>query len=234
MKIKLLRLFLIAVSCSVFLSTKDAAASTIFWGTKPNDLLFDSQGNALDATFVFELGTFASTFTPNETNMDQWAANWFVFDAAISGSGWNPAGQEVTGSVEHTTSSGSTSPYATPGATFDQGTTAYLWVYNSKDLNTNPEWALLVDVDNGANLYYPWEFPDPTLENDSFDWQTQDVETAIYGGVNGTRAAGDFSALPATFTIQTAVVPEPGSALLVIIGAMAVIGRAKRRTAARG
>lgn len=228
MKTSYFRCFLPAIlSVSAWL-TVPSEASTIFWGTRPNDLLYDSEGNMLDATFVFELGTFSPGFVPDASNLDQWSANWLIFDAAIAGSGWSPANQEVTGTVEHTATSGSTSPFATPGATFDQGAPAYLWVYNSKDLNTNPEWALLLDVDNGANTYYPWEFPDPTLTGDSFDWQTQDVDTAIFGGVNGTRAAGDFTALPATFTIQTAVVPEPGSALLLVLGALATYRRCRR------
>lgn len=211
-------------------------AATIFWGTFSNDTLIDSQGNALTGSYTFELGTFAPGFTPTDSNLTDWAANWMVFDAAVVGGAWNPANQEVTGTADHTATGGSSSPFAAPADIFPQGTPAYLWVYNTKDLNSNAEWALAADVDNGSNVYAAWEFPDPAeqgtpplfLDMPSYDWQTRDLDTAIFGGVNNARGAGTFSATPVDFTIQTAAVPEPGSVMLFALGAFLMVRRARR------
>lgn len=204
-------------------------AATIFWGTFANDTLIDSQGNALTGSFTFELGTFVPGFTPTALNLSDWAANWLIFDAAVAGGAWNPANQEVTGTVDHTAGAGSTSPFATPAAVFPEGTPAYLWVYNTKDLNASAEWALAEDVDNGSNVLNAWEFPDPAEQlGESYDWQTRDLDTAIFGGVNNARAAGIFTATPVDFTIQTAAVPEPGSVMLVALGAFLAVRRARR------
>ena len=204
-------------------------AATIFWGTFFNDTLLDSQGNALTGSFTFELGTFAPGFTPTALNLSDWAANWKVFDAAVAGGAWNPANQEVTGTVNHTALSGSDSPFANVADVFPEGAPAYLWVFNTKDLNASAEWALAEDVDNGSNVLNAWEFPDPSEQlGESYDWQTRDLDTAIFGGVNNTRAAGIFTATPVDFTIQTAAVPEPGSVLLVALGAFLAVRRARR------
>ena len=210
-------------------SAAPCRAATIFWGTFFNDTLIDSQGNALTGSFTFEVGTFVSGFNPTALNLGDWAANWKVFDAAVAGGAWNPANQEVAGTVDHTAGAGSTSPFANVAAVFPEGTSAFLWVYNTKDLNSNAEWALAEDVDNGSNVLSAWEFPDPSEQfGESYDWQTRDLDTAIVGGVNNTRAAGTFFATPTDFTIQTAAVPEPGSVMLVALGAFLAVRRARR------
>jgi hypothetical protein len=207
--------------------------ATMHWGTLPNDVLLDSAGNALTADFVFELGTFAGGFVPTDSNVFEWEANWMVFDAAVVGTGWNPAGQEVVRSANHTAGGGSDSIFADPGDVFDQGAVAYLWVYNTKDLSgTLPEWALLEDVDNGPNLFASWEFPDPSEQSgESYDLQTRDLDSPILGGVNSVRGAGLFALEPPVFTIQTAVVPEPGAGLLLAVGALWTLRRHRRMAA---
>jgi hypothetical protein len=224
------------ISAIFLLAVGASQGSTIFWGTPQNTGLADpsiyiinSQGNLLDASYSFEIGTFATGFTPDSTNLDQWELNWIVFDKVSNGSGWNPGNQEVAGTVDHTTTSGSSSPFATPGGVFPQGVPAYLWVYNTKNMSLTPEWALLEDVDNGSNTYAAWEFPDPALTLDSFDWQVKDVDTPIYGGVNNVRGAGDFAVQPAAFAIQTAAVPEPGSILLLGLGSFMAFRRSRRQ-----
>lgn len=93
-----------------------------------------------------------------------------------------------------------------------------------------PEWALLADNDHGTNVLNAWEFPDPTLQSgESFDWQTRDLDTAIFGGVNDLQGPGLHTASPATFTLQTHVVPEPSSALLLALAGGSLM-RARRRT----
>ena len=221
-------------SC-LLLAAGSIQGSTIFWGTPQNSDLLDpafahlhlvnSQGVLLDGSYSFELGTFAPGFTPDATNLDQWELNWIIFDKAVAGNGWNPGNQEVAGTVDHTPTSGSSSPSATPAGVYPQGAPAYLWVYNTKNMIVSPEWALLQDVDNGSNIYEAWEFPDPADTGGSFDWQVRDVDTPIFGGVNGVRGAGDFAVAPAQFAVQTAAVPEPGSALLMGLGSLLVLRR---------
>ena len=57
--------------------------------------------------------------------------------------------------------------------------------------------------------------PDPANVAGSFDWQLADADDAVIGGVNDVHVAGEFNATPPTFSLQTAVVPEPGSAFLL-------------------
>ena len=206
------------------------SASTIFWGSLFGDTLLTSSGTALDSSFTFELGNFINGFVPTAGNTASWALNWQVFDTAVNTDGWTPADQEIAHSVDHTLASGSTSPTSTPSAIFTEGAPAYLWAFNSKDVNTMPEWALLADNDHGTNVLNAWEFPDPTLQSgESFDWQTRDLDTAIFGGVNDLQGPGLHTASPATFTLQTHVVPEPSSALLLALAGGSLM-RARRRT----
>jgi hypothetical protein len=223
-------LFLCLFALTVYLgSFSVASASTIFWGTKFHDTLVDSSGNALDDSYTFELGTFKAGFTPTATNTDLWETNWLIFDTASFADGWTSADQFIDHSVDHTVTSESSAPTATPSAIFTQGAPAYLWAFNSKDLGTLPEWALLADNDLGSNQLNDWTFPDPGLQSgESFDWQTRDLDTAILGGVNDVQGAGNYTSAPSTFTLQTHVVPEPSSALFLALAA-GVLVRGRRR-----
>lgn len=192
--------------------------STIYLSSLANDVFLDSNGSALDGAYTFEWGTFEVGFTPDSENLDQWASNWKVFDAAIAGNGWNPAGTEVYQQADHASTGASTSGFSNPLHTFGEGDAAYLWVYSTKDIYTSPEWALLADLNKTSNLFPDsWVIPDPALQNgESFDWHTRDLDTAVWGGVNNVQGSGEYTVAPASFTIQTHVVPEPGSALLLL------------------
>ena len=230
------RLHSLIATTALLLTVCPTQGSTIFWGSLFNDVLVDSAGNALDASYSFELGTFVPGFTPTSENLPDWGANWKTFDAVQDGAGWSPGDQFVEGTVNHTLTGGSDSGAAVPTDTFAQGSQAYLWVYNSKDYATTSEWALLYD-DAGAtavNIYGDWLFPDPALEFDSFDWQFRDLDVAIFGGVNGAQGAGAYSAEPVPagpegYYVQTHTVPEPGSALLVLVAGMLGLNLGHRR-----
>ncbi|MFN0077148.1 MAG: PEP-CTERM sorting domain-containing protein [Prosthecobacter sp.] len=207
-------------------------ASTVFWGSQFNDLLFDSAGQPLDSSFSFEIGTFGG-FTPTYQNVDQWAANWKVFDRAFDpdANGWNAVEQFFVGTVNHNTGGGSDSPDANPSDVFAQGEVVYLWAYNSKNIVPGSEWALVTDGAASGDLADDWIIPDPADTVSSFNWQLTDANSAVIGGANGVQGEGTFSANPGTFSLQTAVVPEPGSAFLLLAAAAThVIRRARRLT----
>lgn len=211
------------------ISTK---GSTIYWGTFYNDVLLNSAGAPLDAGYTFEIGTFDLTggWAPTTSNFSEWEGRWMVFDAATEGAGWTSGDHFVNTSVDHTLSGGSSSPDAIGTDVFLQGTAAYLWVYNSKQVLPTSEWALLMDTNTATNTLSAWVFPDPAEQNgESYDWQTRDLDTAIVGSMNiGPRDlnTGDYLD-PGSYTLQTQPVPEPGSAMLILVAAGALIRRRK-------
>ena len=73
-----------------------------------------------------------------------------------------------------------------------------------------------------------WIIPDPSNSN-SYTWQLTDANSAIIGGANGVQGPGTYSTTPGVFSLQTAVVPEPGSALLLLAAAAAHLTRRARR-----
>lgn len=202
--------------------------STLQWGSSFNDTLLTSTGQTLDASFLFEIGAFANGFVPTYENTSLWQANWKVFDQAVApaGSGWNVSQQFFVGTAEHLPNGTSDSLAASPLSVFGQGETAYLWVYNSKAIVPGSEWALVTDSSLLGNVANPWVFPDP---NDpvgtSYNWQLLDADTAIIGGVNGLQGAGTYSIDPGVFSLQTHVVPEPGSSVLVLLALVAGLMR---------
>lgn len=215
-----------------------AWGSTIFWGSQFQDNLFDSNGQALDGTYSFEVGTFGA-FVPTLANITQWAANWKVLDRAFDPTpldpndgdpeGWNVIDQFFVGTVGHDTSGFSNSPDANPTDVFAQNEKVYLWAYNSKTIAATSEWALVTDSNYASNSSNDWLVPDPADTSGSYDWQLADADDAVYGGVNGVQYAGGFNATPPTFSLQTAVVPEPGSAFLLISAFAAHFIRRTRR-----
>lgn len=229
MKLRLCHPAVLVVVLSLWLNAS-ANASTVFWGSNFNDNLFDSTGTALDATYSFEIGSFGS-FTPTYQNVDQWVANWKVFDRAFDPdvNGWNVVDQFFVATVDHTLSGGSSSTDANPSDVFTQGEVAYLWVYNSKTIVPTSEWALVTDGISTGDTGDDWIFPDPANTLGSFNWNLSDANSAIVGGANGVQGEGTFSATPGVFSLQTAVVPEPGSALLLLAAAATHFIRRVRR-----
>lgn len=205
-----------------------AQSSTIFWGSQFQDDLYDSNGQPLNGSYSFEIGTFGA-FVPTYQNISQWAANWKVIDRAFDPTpldpndgdpeGWNVIDQFFVGTVGHDTSGFSDSPDANPTDVFAENEKVYLWAYNSKDIVPSSEWALITDSNLVGNLSNAWLVPDPADTSGSYDWQLADADEAVIGGVNGVQGSGGFAVTPPSFSLQTAVVPEPGSALLIFAAA---------------
>lgn len=208
-------------------------ASTVFWGSVFQDNLFDSAGNQLDASYTFEIGTFGA-FVPTYQNVDQWAANWQVIDRAYAPdvNGWNPdPGYQVFGgTLDFNTDGTSDSLEADPGAVFAQGTVVYLWAFNSKNIVPSSEWALVTDGAAAGDTGDDWIIPDPQDTLGSYNWNLGDANSAVIGGANGVQGPGEYSTTPGVFSLQTAVVPEPGSVCLLFAAAAAHLTRRVRRT----
>ncbi|HCN77497.1 MAG TPA: hypothetical protein DIT13_09935 [Verrucomicrobiales bacterium] len=205
---------LVLCACLGLAVGRAGAAGTIFWSSQFQDLLFDSQGQELDHSFAFEIGSFGS-FIPTYANMSDWEANWKVFDRAVDGNGWFADDQFFFGAADHNDLGGSDSPAADPLDVFLAGEKAYFWVFNSKALAAGSEWALVTDSDFFSNTGDSWIFEDSSdpLYFGS-DWMLEDADEIIVGGLLNVQGDGEFSTLPGAFTLQTAAVPEPGSALL--------------------
>ncbi|MBE7493781.1 MAG: hypothetical protein HS117_02430 [Verrucomicrobiaceae bacterium] len=188
-------------------------ARTVSWRSDIFDTLLDSSGAMLDDTFTFELGAFDTGFTPTALNFDQWSLHWHAFGRAtyesINGNGWEPSLQYFT--KDTTVLAGQFSSESPPLAShaFTAGTDAWLWVYDTQAVTPASEWALV----RGST----WTFPASDLLNlTPVTWELNSADISLWGGANDLRGAGEFSSLPLTFDLQTAVVPEPAGALLVV------------------
>ncbi|GEP42211.1 PEP-CTERM sorting domain-containing protein [Brevifollis gellanilyticus] len=209
-----------------------ALGTSISWFDGSGDVIVNPTGTALDSSFIFEIGTFGS-FVPTDNNLDQWAANWKVFDRAVIGDGWNPA-------EGYFTSFAQLSETGTPGLgqssfsaeTFQSGEVAYLWVYNALDLVPTSQWALVRDSTNGPGSG-SWLMP--TADDnavDSTDWDLLQANQAILGMVNGVMGPGDYTPIGnpggGAAWLQLAAVPEPGSCLLLGVAGLLGLWRRKR------
>ncbi|HEY1081563.1 MAG TPA: PEP-CTERM sorting domain-containing protein [Prosthecobacter sp.] len=249
----ILKHLLALISLTAVVVPHHASGAEIIWGNIFEDTLLNSSASVdnpnplssqqLDTTFSFEIGTFGG-FIPTYANIDQWAANWKLFDGAyVSNGGWDAPNQNFAGADHLDTNGNSTSPFADPSDVFAQGERIYLWVYNSKDIVPTSEWALVTDATVLGNVGAPWVMPDPADTGGFYELFLSEADEAIIGGVNGVRGPGDYTyanppnvSNPNTtngFTIQTAVVPEPGSVLLLFTAAAAFLTRRTTRRLAR-
>jgi hypothetical protein len=155
-----------------------------------------------------------------------------VFDRAQSGDGWNSGISYFTSDAQlQETFSPTVGTSSFNGQPFTAGETAYLWVYNDLSIGPGTEWALVRDGSNGP-LSPNWVMPTPDDTNvNTIDWDLLQADTAIFGQVNGVIGGGNFSPIGdpggGVAWLQTAPVPEPGSALLLLIASF--LGFRRRR-----
>ena len=207
---------------ALLLSLLPAVARTIDWGNAVADTLVDSAGLSLDDSFTFELGTFGS-FTPTASNIADWASHWKVFDRAEApaASGWNS-----TFSFFNSTATllvggqSSESPPLLP-YTFLAGEQAFIWVYNV--LNIDPaqtQWALVTNDSSDSNAADDWLMPVPGDKTDlPLEWRLSGASAVVFGGLHDQQGPGDYTSNPGVFDLQTAAVPEPSGAVLLLLGA---------------
>jgi hypothetical protein len=198
-------------------------AQTLDWGNDVFGDVVDSNGAALDPTFIFELGAFDAGFTPDSTNVANWVGHWNVFDRAQ----FNAALGYFASSVNMLPNGSSDSLYVSPDLGSFEGLNAYLFVRNNDLTGPETEWLLVRATD--------WIFP---VADDccpgalSAEWSLSDVddetETPLYGSVDGITGPGVVD-VPGVHDLQThTFVPEPATALLAFLGLLATAVRRRR------
>ena len=213
-------LTIIAVAC--FLATGSrAAAQTIDWGSPMFSDLVDSTGKTLDSGYTFEIGAFTPNFTPDQTNVTEWAANWHTFDSAA----YNKDLGYFTSSVQMAAGGQSSNPlFANLGLNF-QDLHGYLWIRNSDTPLPGVQWLLA----RAAS----WIFPTYTgccANTAPLQWSVSDLAptTPVYGKQGEIPGAGVFTD-SGTHTLQTyTFVPEPSTPLLVILAGATLALRRRR------
>ncbi|NNM28972.1 MAG: hypothetical protein HKO57_05585 [Akkermansiaceae bacterium] len=233
------------------------ATVEIDWGTSfVLERVIQSDGSAItpydgDATwgpneFKIELGAFAVGFTPTVANLEDWVANWQVFDAItvpdadIADGFSSGAGETASFAGNATLLDGQTSDSEDYVAgTFPAGTQSYVFIRNRDTVGTGAEWILYTN-ESGAE---PWTFPDTTAvpAPTPRSWDLVDADTAVVGAINGPDSLGggtnsvgggtyDTSG-PTDYIIRThnvASLPEPSPALSLLFG-LSIIGLTRRR-----
>jgi hypothetical protein len=198
----------------LLLGAGSAHSQTLNWASQTESSIVDSEGNALDNSFLFQLGTFEETFIPDETNVGQWFDNWRVFDTASyvydPVNDWsNFSGTENVHDVANYT-------------TRFEGLKGYIWIRNTE----NTEY-FLASADS-------WTFPtfNPTCCSNGelpTTWSVTQIGTPIWGSDLDSHGGGNYVA-EGPFDIQTHTVPETGASLLVLISCgMAVLRRRRPR-----
>ncbi len=213
-------------------------ARTINWGSSFEDIIVDSAGTGLSAVYTFELGSFGS-FIPDQSNLEQWAANWKPFDLAQSPATWDPSNgffsssADVLDSPVSGTSSSTTIP-ASPVNVFGPGERGYIWAYNTKTLAVGTtEWALVTNDSTDGNAADDWLFPSSADHSSiPLQWRLPIASHVVFGGLNDVQGPGDYTPPTSSFALQThtiSVVPEPSGALLVTLAGVAVSLRRRRQ-----
>lgn len=235
-----MRIFNPLVSLLIFLPIAVQAQSPlqIDWGSSTIvDTITDSTGAPISSsTYAIELGGFSSGFVPTQANVDDWLANWQVFDAVtdpdsdsgdffIAGSGTDArfAGTDFL-DIDQT----SLSEDGNGTDIFAVGSQAYVFIRNSDVTNPNSEW-LLYTSQSGED----WEFPavQGGQTQVPLTWFAGEADEVVFGGIHDAAGPGEFTSTGTDFLLRThTFVPEPSTALLVLAASCA-LGCRRRRSA---
>ena len=200
------------------LSVTLAPAATIQWGSSVWGDDFQSDGtSSIDGSFTFELGTFDAGFTPVLGNYDQWLSNWNQLDRVQ----YNAQNMYFTGEVEFIDTDDVALDVQFNGNTFAPGDRAFIWGYNSQVSGPNTEATLISDPSN-------WTLPEASTDQSAFpeSYRVSNATTPVVGDLpDGPDGEGEFTNPDGDLDLQTATVPEPSTALLVLLGAFAFLRR---------
>lgn len=183
-----------------------------------------SDGTAMDSTFSFQLGAFNGGFTPTNMNQAQWLANWNPANL-IDGSNKPIVGNAVAyndseifpGSGLYANSYEGKAQLDSNTGAFGVGAQGYIWGYTQRGDGQTGEWILLTN----NNWAFPAATPAPGGTPANEFWLTTDPGTsAIVGNLNPSSGV----------ELQSALIPEPSSALLLLSSLAAFALRRRRHS----
>lgn len=197
-------------------------AQTLEWGSEVFSDLVDSKEQALDETFIFQLGAFEVGFVPDETNVSEWSTRWVAFSQA----GYN---QDLTYFTGTATMNDDGSSSYDPGSGIDfSGLEAYIWIRNGDIPVGGTEWLLV----RKASWVFPIATPGCCDNQEPLQWSISQLEsgdTPVWGSQGGVDGGGVFTST-GNQTLQTfTFVPEPGSLLLASASLGLLLRRRMRR-----
>jgi hypothetical protein len=207
---------------ALLLSATTVRSQTLDWGNEVFGNVRDSGGEALTNAFVFELGAFASGFTPTSANVDQWMDNWHVFDRAT----YNESLGYFASSVQMTPDGGSNSPWLTPGSGSFEGLEAFIFIRNGDLPVPFTEWLLA----RASTWIFPTADPDCCPSGLPTQWAVSDMddESPVWGAQDGIQGGG-IVGNPSPYGLQThTFVPEPTAFMLFALGGLTVAARRRR------
>ncbi len=202
-------------------------AQTLNWGSLSGSDFADSSGLALDDTYVFELGAFASGFSPEEGNVDVWLTNWNVFDRAAYSAGNGVFASSVESGLVMTDAGLSNSTFLShPTIASFEGLDAYLWVRKGDTPTEGSEWLLVRSV----SWVFPTAVPGCCDNQGVVQWSLSDLGGTVpeWGNQGGVEGPG-ISTNPGSHDLQTySFIPEPSTSVLFALTAMIAVFRRRR------
>ena len=218
------RLFLSSIACLLGLTVASSAATVdvavTSAGTSPK--FVDSLGSFLTLGCDVRVGIFDMSTPANlailQTSNDFTAVNSLFTPLAENMGGGGTVSQfgnagtnliinnglgtgNVFGSIV-----GIDPAFCTPG------TELAVWVFNNSDPTQASQWGIFTTTSG-------WEFPAASALGGSSTLNTNEIDTIIRGSTNGSNYA----------LSNVSAVPEPGSWLLIVAGAV-VVARSRRRS----
>lgn len=153
----------------------------------------------------FELGTFAPGFDPTTASPEQWASSWIV----LQGAEYDLVdGQFINTTTLYSNADG-----------FAVGSQAFIWGYNTLDINEGTEWILMAASD--------WKWPSAgSLLPTTFSLSSETPGSAAILGTVNDPATGSLMQLQAVYPL---VVPEPSVSILAAISSTLLLRRRRSR-----
>jgi hypothetical protein len=195
------------------------AAATINWGPSTSGGDFFSNGGGLTSAVMFDMGVFNVGFTPTASNTSLWQTNWIP----VSTTSYNTANTNYGGQV-------------TSQDFFDLGIPAgqqvYVWGYNQKVIDVTTQWSLYSAKNTAATAptIGNWVSPGGPGDqgNPSIDWSPATTNQVVFGATSTGTGGGDVQTPVVLVGDQVqlySVVPESSSAVLALLGSLALLRR---------
>ena len=214
----------ILAAAFVAISALQTHAQTLNWGMPVGEELKDSNGDAIDDSYVFELGAFALNYDPQEANVGEWLTHWRVFDALT----YNTTFKFTTSTVNILNDVKSSSVKPNVSSESFAGLNAYIWVRKGNTPDPGSEWFVGRAID--------WTFPlqgGDCCDTTTLQWSVSDLgpgEVPEWGRQNAVTGPGESTFTGSLNGVQTHTfpVPEPSSALLTLIAGLGLVLRRRR------